>query len=210
MCKLCVDNLSFFYEKGIRLIEQFSLTLQEGEICGLLGASGSGKTTILRLLAGLESPSGGTIKIDDTIIYSDMYNLPPEKRKIGLLFQDYGLFPHMSVEKNISFGLHKYSKQERLEIIEEMLQLIGMSELRKRYPYQLSGGQQQRVALARALAPKPEVLLLDEPFSNLDNDIKGKIRTQMKEILTHTNTTCILCTHDTSDVDYICNRAIKL
>jgi len=206
---ITVENLYFSYD-GNYVVENLSFELKRGEICGLVGPSGSGKSTILRLITGLEKPTKGTIKVDGQVIFDSKFNTPPEKRNIGIVFQDYGLFPHLTVEKNINFGLHKFKKEKRSDIVKEMLSLINMSDLSKRYPYQLSGGQQQRVALARSLAPRPKILLLDEPFSSLDSNLKSKIRKEIKEILNLTNITCILSSHDKSDIDAICTKQIFL
>lgn len=211
MSKLHIENLCFSFDRTNQnskpqLIKDFNLTLQKGEICGLVGASGSGKTTILRLIAGLTKPNSGVIKIDDTVVNANDAYVSPEKRGIGFLFQDYGLFPHLTVEKNIAFGLHKHPKAEKKQLVEEMLTLINMNDYKKSYPFQLSGGQQQRVALARSLAPKPHVLLLDEPFSNLDSHIKTVIRNEMKDILKRTNMTVVLSTHDKDDIEQVCDR----
>ena len=209
MEKLSIQNLSFFYNDKT-VIKNFNLSLNKGDICGLMGSSGSGKTTLLRLIAGLETPDEGTISMENQVIYNDKIFVPPQKRGIGFVFQDYGLFPHLTVEKNITYGLHKKPKEERLYILQEMLELIGMCDYRKRYPYQLSGGQQQRVALARALAPGPGLLLLDEPFSNLDKETKHKIRHQVRGILKSTKTTCILSTHDIKDIEVVCTTGVKI
>jgi len=208
--KINVKDLCFCYDKNKHIISHFSLQLKEGEVCALMGPSGSGKTTILRALVGLETPNSGVIEVDNKTLFSDKVNLPPEKRNIGIVFQDYGLFPHLTVAGNINFGLHKLKKGDRASVVNKMLELIAMKEYKDYYPYQLSGGQQQRVALARALAPMPTVLLLDEPFSNLDMDIRTKLRLDIKEILKQTNTTCILSTHDEDDVRVICDRHVKI
>ncbi|MCL1924863.1 MAG: ABC transporter ATP-binding protein [Defluviitaleaceae bacterium] len=207
MYKLEVKNLRFSYNETI-ILDNFALKLEKGEVCGLKGFSGAGKTTILRIIAGLEviKNGHGHIYIDG----KDITNLPPEKRGIGFVFQDYGLFPHRTVEKNISYGLFKYSKAEKKQIIDEMLKLINMEDKRKSYPYELSGGQQQRVALARSLAPKPKLLLLDEPFSNIDSELKNSIRKEIKRILTETEATCILSTHDDNDIKEVCSRMYSL
>lgn len=209
MEKLKIENLYFSYN-GKEIIKDFSLTLQKGDICGLLGANGSGKTTLLRIISGLEIPKSGTIIIDGNITNSKDIFMPPEKRNIGLVFQDYGLFPHLNVEKNIAFGLHPFKKEKKKEIIETMLELIRMKDLRKYYPYQLSGGQQQRVALARSLSPSPQLILLDEPFSNLDVILKSSIREDIKNIIETMGITCILSTHDEEDVKLICKTTTTL
>src|SRR5690606_31270140 len=143
-------------------------SLEKGEILALVGESGSGKTTLLRLIAGLEHPDHGEIKLDGKTIVSGHQSLKPNKRKTGMVFQDYALFPHLNIFENVAFGLKGLKKKEAEQRVFETIELTGLKENIKKYPHQLSGGQQQRVALARALAPRPEILLMDEPFSNLD------------------------------------------
>jgi iron(III) transport system ATP-binding protein len=204
-----IKNLTFsFSKKGAPVINDFSFSIQEGEMVGILGSSGSGKSTLLRLIAGLEMPTGGTIKIAGHTVVSEQVFIQPENRGVGMVFQDYALFPHMNVKDNIVFGLSRFSKKERLVRLTEMLELVKMEEFEKRYPHELSGGQQQRVALARALAPKPNVLLMDEPFSNLDADLKESIREELRFILKKANMTCIMVSHDRKDVEAICDRSI--
>ena len=207
--KLEINDLHFAY-RDIKIIRGLNLLINKGEICGLIGPSGIGKSTLLRVIAGLQAPGQGTIKIDGEVVNSSDIFLPPEKRGVGLVFQDFGLFPHLTVEKNIAFGLHSCTKTERLNKTEKMLKLISMTGHRKNYPYQLSGGQQQRVALARSLAPEPQLLLLDEPFSNLDMDTRSRMRREIKEILDTTGTTCILSTHDKDDIEQICHRVVEM
>lgn len=206
-----VEKLSFSYsKKREKIIEQCSFTVEQGEIVGILGPSGSGKSTLLRLIAGLELPASGKITICGNTVVSDEAVLPPERRGVGMVFQDYALFPHLTVAKNIEFGLHKLSKNDRVKRRTEMIELIQLNGLENRYPHELSGGQQQRVALARALAPKPNILLMDEPFSNLDTELKQTIRTDLRNILKKANMTCMLVTHDQEDVEKICDRAIQI
>jgi iron(III) transport system ATP-binding protein len=180
----------------------------EGEVVGLAGASGCGKTTLLRLIAGLERPLRGTIKIDGLIVAGPDRFVPPESRRVGMLFQDYGLFPHLTVAANIAFGLHRLARAERKRCVAEMLELIRMPELARRHPYELSGGQQQRVALARALAPRPKLLLLDEPFSNLDAGLRASIRGEVREIISSSAATCLLVSHDKADLEAVCGRIV--
>ena len=151
--------------------QDISFEVYQGEILGVVGESGSGKSTILRIIAGLEESYKGEIKIGGKIVFSDNNFVEPEKRGVGMVFQDYALFPHMTVKKNIQFGLKGKNKEEKEKIAMDMLKLVNLVEHKDKYPYELSGGQQQRVAIARAIAPKPSVLLLDEPFSNLDADL---------------------------------------
>lgn len=206
-----IQNLSFAYtKKQPYVIDQFSLSMQKGEIVGILGPSGIGKSTLLRLVAGLEVPDGGTISIADKTVVDEHRFLPPETRGVGMVFQDYALFPHLTVEKNIDFGLHRLPKRERIKRRKEMVQLVQLEGYEKCYPHELSGGQQQRVALARALAPKPSLLLMDEPFSNLDADLKEKIRDELRFILKKESMTCLFVSHDRQDVEAICDRAVAI
>jgi len=190
------ENVTMDYGNSVEVISNLSFSVKKGEIFTLLGPSGCGKSTILRLVAGLETPTSGTIKIDGVTVFDSKINLPAEKRKIGLVFQDYALFPHLTVFENIVFGLYgqkgKYKKQKANELL-EIVNLVGYD---KRYPHELSGGQQQRVALARALAKEPALLLMDEPFSNLDTSLREKMRLEIYEIIKKTHTTAIFVTHD--------------
>lgn len=206
-----INDLHFSY-KGAQAetIKGFSISITKGEIVSLLGDSGSGKSTILRLIAGLEMPNQGVVVVNDCVCCDDCQFMPPEQRGVGMVFQDYALFPHMTVEKNIRFGLHKLSRKERNERVEEMLTLVNLSEFRHRYPYELSGGQQQRVALARALAPKPSLLILDEPFSNLDTSLQHRIRDDLRHLLKQTGTTTIFVTHDEEDAEALADRIVYL
>lgn len=175
-------------------VQKVSLDLEQGKFLALLGPSGCGKTTLLRLISGFEAPDEGTIEIGNRIVSGPDEFVPPEKRRVGIVFQDYALFPHMDVAANIAFGLPKYI--DRKKRLQEMLSLVGLSGLASRMPHELSGGEQQRVALARALAPSPNLLLMDEPFSNLDADLRVRIRAEVKDILTRAGTTVIFVTHD--------------
>ncbi|MCX7695972.1 MAG: ABC transporter ATP-binding protein [Caloramator sp.] len=202
-----IKNLSFKYKNAKDYqIKNLNLEIEKGEIVALLGPSGSGKSTILRLISGLEIPNEGEIIVNNRVLYNKNIFIEPEKRGIGMVFQDYALFPHMTVEKNILFGIEKINKEEKQRILDEVLELVDMKEYKKRYPHELSGGQQQRVAIARALAPKPSLLLLDEPFSNLDADLKKRIRTEIKDILKKSNTTSIFVTHDIEDAKDVADR----
>jgi iron(III) transport system ATP-binding protein len=191
---------------GKTVLDHFSLTLEESEIIALLGNSGCGKTTFLRIVAGLETPDNGTIQISGNNITMQA----AEKRNIGLVFQDFALFPHMSVKKNIVYGLHGLARSERRARVDEVLQLTGLEEVAEQYPHQLSGGQQQRVALARALAPKPSLILLDEPFSNLDASRRDHLRKRVREILKESHTPAIIVTHDQADADLVADRVITM
>lgn len=175
---------------------EVSLKVEQGEILALLGPSGSGKTTLLRLIAGFEAPDEGTILLKGNVVSEQGIALPPEKRGVGMVFQDYALFPHLNVEKNVSFGLRGMPRAMQAKKVSDILEMVGLSEYRTRYPHELSGGQQQRVALARALAPDPAVILLDEPFSSLDPDMCVRMREEVCAILRKTGSTAILVTHD--------------
>ncbi|CAM2898472.1 ABC transporter ATP-binding protein [Hathewaya histolytica] len=206
-----VKDLSFKYKNSKReTIKNFNIEIQKGETVGILGESGSGKSTILRLIAGLEENVKGTIIIDGKAILDRDTFLPPEKRGLGMVFQDYALFPHMTVEENIKFGLKKMKREEKNNRVQEMLKLIDLQGFEKRYPYELSGGQQQRVAIGRAVAPKPSILLLDEPFSNLDANLQGKIRGELKDIINKIGITSIFVTHDKEDALAIADKVIIL
>jgi iron(III) transport system ATP-binding protein len=206
-----IKDLCFGY-KSVKdmTIHNFNLDIEHGEIISILGESGSGKSTVLRLLCGLETPTRGTISIGDKIVTDNRTFILPEKRGIGMVFQDYALFPHMTVTENIRFGLKGFRKKEQKQRVQEVLELVNMTNYGKRYPHELSGGQQQRVALARSLAPKPSLLLLDEPFSNLDADLQIKIRSELKGILKQSGTTSIFVTHDREDSRAIADRIITM
>ena len=178
------------------VIDNLSLNLYPNEIGCLLGSSGCGKTTLLRSVAGFHAVTAGTIELSGTCLSRPGYLLAPEKRQIGMVFQDYALFPHLNVCDNVMFGLHRLSAARRLEICREMLQLVKLDGLEERFPHELSGGQQQRVALARALAPEPKVLLLDEPFSSLDTDLRRSLALEVRDILKARNIAALLVTHN--------------
>jgi iron(III) transport system ATP-binding protein len=192
------------------IVNNLSLELYPGEILVLLGPSGSGKTTTLRLIAGLEIPDHGEIRIHGHAAASSGKSMPPEVRRVGMVFQDYALFPHMTVNDNIRFALHAYPKDVQAQRIQEALRLVGLQGLGERLPHQLSGGQQQRVAIARALAPQPPVILLDEPFSNLDTALRDHVRSELREILRSAQTAAIIVTHDQAEALAIADRIALL
>ena len=195
-------SLTKSYGKEV-VLSDFNLDVWNGSIVGILGISGSGKTTALRLIAGFDRPDSGMIEMRDQIISSEELFLPPEERNIGMVFQDYALFPHLNVEKNIAFGLTKDEiKNGRLE---EVLTLCNLNHYRNKIPQELSGGQQQRVALARALAPNPEVILLDEPFTSLDAHMARELRDEVVALLRKTETTAIIVTHDQEEALSVCD-----
>lgn len=177
-------------------IDDCTLRVYRGEVLALLGPSGCGKTTTLRMIGGFERPDSGLVMINNQVVAGPKRWIAPERRGLGVVFQEYALFPHCRVKDNVSFGLHKMSRHQRATRVAEVLELVGLSEMSNRYPHELSGGQQQRVALARALAPKPLVILLDEPFSNLDADLRVQMRCEVKRILQEANSTAIFVTHD--------------
>ncbi len=186
------------------------LEVQDGQTVALVGESGCGKTTLLRAIAGLECPSRGKIQIGDHEVCSQSIFLPPEKRNVGLVFQDYALFPHLTVKKNIEFGLKKLAIEDKKLRLQEIIDLTNLEEFIDRYPHELSGGQQQRVAIARVLVCQPKVLLLDEPFSNMDEPLKVKVRSEIKVLITTSKTTTILVSHDIRDAFAIADSIVIL
>lgn len=185
-----------FAETTFPAVDNVSLTLQQGDILGLLGPSGCGKTTLLRMIAGFERSQAGEIKIGGQVVCDRSTCIPAEQRDIGVVFQDYALFPHLNVAENVAFGLKNFSRQQIQKRIAEVINLVRLEALEKRYPYELSGGQQQRVALARALAPQPQLMLLDEPLSNLDIQVRLRLREEIRDILKAAGTSAIFVTHD--------------
>ena len=189
------------------VVDNLNLHLEQGSIGCLLGPSGCGKTTALRCIAGFEHIQTGSIKLAQQTIAGKNIHVPAEKRQIGMVFQDYALFPHLSAADNIGFGLQHLDRAKRQKRIDEMLELVHLSDYAKAYPHELSGGQQQRVSLVRALAPRPKLLLLDEPFSNLDVSLRERLCCDVRDILKHEHTTAIMVTHDQNEAfmiaDYI-------
>ncbi len=208
--QLQINNLSFSYDRTNKVIDNFDLDVDKGEVAALIGNSGSGKSTILRLTAGFEIPDSGEIIIAGKTVADDRTFIAPEKRKIGMVFQDYALFPHFNVFQNIAFGIENLSKKRKNKKVNELLELINLNDFHKRYPHQLSGGQQQRVALARTLATDPKLLLLDEPFSNLDTELRDNIRAQLKNIICKIGITTILVSHDKEDAEFMADKEIYI
>jgi iron(III) transport system ATP-binding protein len=188
----------------VRAVRSLSLTVERGEILALLGPSGCGKTTTLRLIAGFEPPEEGEISVSGNKVAGGKTSVPPEKRRVGMVFQDYALFPHLSVAGNVGYGIRDGKK--RANRVAEVLRLARLDGLESRMPHELSGGQQQRVALARALAPEPAVVLLDEPFSNLDAALRARVRAEMRDILTAAGATAVFVTHDQEEAMSIADR----
>ncbi|CAK1758574.1 ABC transporter ATP-binding protein [Vibrio crassostreae] len=193
-CALSIKDLTCKYESQT-ILEALSLEVEHGEIVCLLGASGCGKTTLLKAIAGLLPLSSGVMSLNCQTIDDGANWLPPEQRNIGMIFQDYALFPHLTVNQNVGFGLKELSEQQKKEKVQEMLELVHLDEYGDRYPHQLSGGQQQRVAIARSLAYKPDLLLLDEPFSNIDTQVRHELISQIRKIFKKQGVTAIFVTH---------------
>ena len=189
-----------------RVVDGLSLQLGRGEIGCLLGASGCGKTTVLRTIAGFEPLQQGSIVLAGRQLATPQQALPAEQRRVGMMFQDYALFPHLDVAANIGFGLRGLPRAQRKERVQALLQYVGLPGLEQRYPHELSGGQQQRVALARALAPAPDLLLLDEPFSNLDVDTRQRLAGELRDLLKAAGTTVLMVTHDQSEAFAMADR----
>ena len=189
-------------------LENMSLAVEEGEIVALLGASGCGKTTLLRLIAGFERPDQGEIALQGRTVAGDGIFVPPERRGVGMVFQDYALFPHLNVYRNIAFGLPRGRKTEAA--VADMIAMVGLQGFERRLPAELSGGQQQRVALARALVRDPVVVLLDEPFSNLDTELRGQMRQEVRRLLRNTQATALLVTHDREDASRVADRLVLM
>lgn len=195
MSQLQLESVRIAYG-ATEVVRDLSLSLERGHIGCLLGPSGCGKTTILRAIAGFERLTAGRVAINGETVSTPQQHRAPEQRRVGMVFQDFALFPHLSVADNVSFGLRSGSRAERRARADEMLAVVGLSEHADKYPHQLSGGQQQRVALARALAPDPELLLLDEPFSSLDVELRTRLAVELRDILKARGITAILVTHD--------------
>jgi iron(III) transport system ATP-binding protein len=188
---------------AVRAVDGAQLCVEKGEFVALLGPSGCGKTTLLRLVAGFETPDAGEIKVAERPVAGGGAWVPPERRRIGMVFQDYALFPHLTVAENVAFGLPRAERKTRVPAVLALVDLCGLGE---RYPHELSGGQQQRVALARALAPKPELVLLDEPWSNIDPHLRSSMRDELARILRAIHVTVVLVTHDREEAFSVADR----
>ena len=193
---------------GVTAVDDFSLEVEAGEFCAILGPSGSGKTTALRLIAGFERPDGGTLELFGEPAAGGSTFVPPDRRDVGMVFQDYALFPHMNVAENVAYGLRGglRSGPERRDRVSEVLELTGLTDFAERSVHELSGGEQQRAALARALAPGPRMLLLDEPFSNLDASLRERLRLEVREIVRRAGATAILVTHEQEEALSLADR----
>ncbi len=206
---LTISNLSFGYEKSRDILSGVNLSLKEGEILGILGASGIGKSSLLRIISGLEVPKEGEILFEGRLLNKNNLIIPPDKRGVGLVVQEKALFPHMSVLENVKFGI-KGPKSKKNDQANYFLRLLKAEKFKNSMPNKLSGGEQQRVAIARALAPQPKLILLDEPFSSLDMNLRAELRLETRELLKRTNTACIIVSHDLDDVSNFCDKASRL
>ena len=202
-----IRNLSHAYDQDISIIKDFSFSLKKGEIVSILGPSGIGKTTLLRIVAGLEGVMDGEVIISDKVVSKKNFLLPPEKRNLGLVVEDRALFPHLNIEKNVMFGISHI--QERESLVQEYLGLFKVAELSKKYPHEVSAGQQQRVAFARALITNPDILLLDEPFGALDKNLKDELHDETKKIFKDKDLSVLLVTHDEEEAKYFSDRIIE-
>ena len=203
-----INDLSFSYMKNELILNKVSLSINKGEFVSVLGISGSGKTTLLRLIAGLDKQNSGSIILENKVIADKNSTLAPEKRNIGLVVQDKALFPHLTVKKNIMFGIRKLKNKENLAM--EMMKLFRIDHHMAKYPHELSGGEQQRVALARALVPKPQLLLLDEPFDGLDKVLKADLHIEVKKIVKLKEMTVVMVTHDHDEATLLSDRVLSI
>ena len=199
---VCVHGVSKRFG-AVLAVEQAHLCVEQGEFLALVGPSACGKTSLLRLIAGFEHPDEGEVRLEGNLVAGSGRFSPPEQRRVGMVFQDYALFPHMTVAENVGFGV---ARRERAARIAELLQLVGLTQCERRYPHELSGGQQQRVALARALAPRPSVVLLDEPWSNIDPLLRGSMRGELAAIVRAAGVTVLLVTHDREEAFSLADR----
>lgn len=195
---------------GLPVLKNLNLEVCEQEFLAILGSSGSGKTTLLRLISGFDTPDSGTIQIGDRVVFGAGKTVSAEDRRVGFVPQDAALFPHLNVAKNIEFGLTKWSAADRAARVAELLKLVDLEGFENRLPHQLSGGQRHRVALARALAPKPDLILLDEPFAALDAELRVRLRMDVRNVIAKTGTTAILVTHDQEEALSIASRVAVL
>ena len=203
---LKIETLSKSYDKKVFALKDFSYSMEKGKICAVVGESGSGKSTLLKLIAGLERSDKGLIKMADKTLSDDSTHLSPQQRPVGLVFQDFALFPHLRVNENIAFGLPKGSQAK----VRQMLEAVQLESYGERFPAELSGGQEQRVAIARSLAKEPTLLLLDEPFSNLDTNLKSELRHEIKNLVKKVGISMIFITHDIYDAIDIADEIIFL
>lgn len=210
---LRIEQLQLGYDtpKGLQtVLNGFDLQVPAGHIASLLGPSGCGKTSVLRAIAGFEPVRAGSIHLGERLLSGPKVHLPPEQRHVGMMFQEYGLFPHLSAAQNVGFGLRRSSKPERDQRVQELLAVVGLADSGSKFPHELSGGQQQRVALARALAPSPALLLLDEPFSNLDAATRERLTLEVRDILRAAGQTAILVTHNAQEAETMADQICQM
>jgi iron(III) transport system ATP-binding protein len=211
MRKIALETVALNKSFGaVRAVDNLSIQVFQGEILALVGPSGCGKTTLLRMLAGFEQPDTGTIRLQDQLAAGEGVFLPPERRGVGMVFQDYALFPHLTVLENVAFGLKHLPKGRREKEVEEWLRVVGLQGFARSYPHELSGGERQRVALARALIPEPVLVLMDEPFSNLDADRRMQVREEVQAVLRKLNATVVFVTHDQEEALFMGDRLAVL
>ena len=203
-----IKNLSHSYGETNQVIQNINLEIEKSDRVAILGPSGCGKSTLLRLIAGLEKPNLGQFVIDGTVVSTEKFIEPPEKRKIGLVVQEKALFPHLSVYDNIGFGIKK--NIDKKTITNDLLELLKIDSLKNKYPHEISGGEQQRVALARSLAPNPKLLMLDEPFSALDKDLKGVLYEEISQVFSERGSTILLVTHDSQEAEIMTKKQMKM
>lgn len=206
---LRIAQLHLAYEtpKGLHTVVQgFDLQVPAGHIASLLGPSGCGKTSVLRAIAGFEPVRAGSVHLGEVLLSGPQVHLPPEQRRVGMMFQEYGLFPHLTAAQNVGFGLRRMAASERGQRVQQMLDMVGLAAAGSKFPHELSGGQQQRVALARALAPSPALLLLDEPFSNLDATTRERLTREVREILRAAGQTAMLVTHNAQEAETMADQ----
>jgi len=206
---LTLSNISKSFGKT-EVLKNITLDIQKGKIISLLGKSGSGKSTLLNIIAGFEQSQTGEIRLNNAILSDQNLFIEPQKRNIGFVFQNYALFPHMTIFENITFGIDKSPKEEKIKIARDLLSLVDLNGYESRYPHELSGGQQQRIALIRSMALNPELILLDEPFSGIDTMLKSQIQKELLSILKSTQKTAIIVTHDSSEAMAMSDKIIYL
>ena len=203
-----IKNLGHSYGETNQIIQNINLEIEKSDRVAILGPSGCGKSTLLRLIAGLEKPNMGQITIDGTVVSTEKLIVPPEKRKIGLVVQEKALFPHLSVYDNIGFGIKK--NIDKKTITNDLLELLKIESLKNKYPHEISGGEQQRVALARSLAPNPKLLMLDEPFSALDKELKDVLYEEISQVFSERGSTILLVTHDSQEAEIMTKKQMKM
>ena len=203
-----IQTLSFSYKPDKLCLDNVNIKIEEGEKVSILGPSGCGKSTLLRLIAGFEKPQKGIIKLDDQEVFAENKFLPPHKRNVGLVVQEKALFPHLSIAENIGFGVRK--SPDNKVIVNELLELFRIEDLKNKYPHEISGGEQQRVAFARSMAPSPKFLMLDEPFSALDEKLKETLYNDLLEIFLKKNFSVLLVTHDENEAKIMTDKQIKI